>query len=142
MTEAGMASNELSKRSSIPPCPGRILPLSLICNCRFRRLSTRSPHVPNITTVSASPNHSHLSSDGSKQAKSVKRPRRPILLRRNPPTTCSERCAGTVCDDRKANRNSKLRSRWPKGIRIRTTEACPHRPRRCCKMLRVGKPGH
>ena len=69
MTEAGMASNELSKRSSIPPCPGRILPLSLICNCRFRRLSTRSPHVPNITTVSASPNHSHLPSDGSKQAK-------------------------------------------------------------------------
>ena len=32
MTAAGMAISEESNRSSIPPCPGRIRPLSLMPN--------------------------------------------------------------------------------------------------------------
>ena len=52
-----MASNELSKRSSAPPCPGRNLPLSLTPSVRFNWLSTKSPHVPNTTTTVAIPNH-------------------------------------------------------------------------------------
>ena len=62
MTAAGIASSEESKRSSIPPCPGRMLPLSLMPKVRLKRLSTRSPHVPNTTTTSPSPNHTGIAS--------------------------------------------------------------------------------
>lgn len=57
MTAAGMAMSELSNLSSIPPCPGRMLPESFIPSLRLRRDSVRSPHVPNITTIIASPPH-------------------------------------------------------------------------------------
>ena len=46
-----MAMSELSKRSSIPPCPGRMLPESFMPSWRFISDSTRSPHVPNTTTT-------------------------------------------------------------------------------------------
>ena len=52
-----MAMSEESKRSSIPPWPGRMLPLSLIPIVRLKSDSTRSPHVPNTTTTSPKPNH-------------------------------------------------------------------------------------
>ena len=55
MTTAGMAMREESKRSSIPPCPGIMLPESLMPSRRFRSDSTRSPHVPKMTTTSAKP---------------------------------------------------------------------------------------
>ena len=52
-----MAMSELSKRSSIPPCPGRMLPESFMPSCRFISDSTRSPYVPNTTTTRAIPAH-------------------------------------------------------------------------------------
>ncbi len=55
MTAAGMASSELSKRSSMPPCPGRILPESLMPSRRLSSDSTKSPHVPITTTIKARP---------------------------------------------------------------------------------------
>ena len=57
MTAAGTAKSAESKRSSIPPWPGRILPESLIPRRRFSIDSKRSPHVPKITTTSARPAH-------------------------------------------------------------------------------------
>ena len=52
-----MAMRAESKRSSIPPCPGSIVPLSFIPSVRLKSDSTRSPHVPNTTTTNAKPNH-------------------------------------------------------------------------------------
>ncbi|EJX08234.1 hypothetical protein EVA_03654 [gut metagenome] len=52
-----MARREESKRSSIPPCPGNTFPLSLIPNWRLKRLSIKSPQVPNTQTVNPKPNH-------------------------------------------------------------------------------------
>ena len=52
--------SEESKRSSIPPCPGRILPLSFTPMVRLNRLSTKSPHVPNTATTKPNPIHSGM----------------------------------------------------------------------------------
>ncbi len=40
---AGTANSRLSTRSRNPPCPGRLLPLSLVFSARLSRLSDRSP---------------------------------------------------------------------------------------------------
>ena len=56
-TAAGTAISVLSNLSNRPPCPGSIFPESLMPILRFIRDSTRSPHVPNTTTVNASPIH-------------------------------------------------------------------------------------
>ena len=53
-----MAIREESKRSSMPPWPGKMLPLSLIPNVRLNNDSTKSPQVPNTTTTKPKPNHS------------------------------------------------------------------------------------
>ena len=65
MTAAGMASNDESKRSSMPPWPGSMLPLSLMPKVRLKRLSTRSPQVPNTVTTSPRPIHSYMLSPTS-----------------------------------------------------------------------------
>jgi len=56
MYAAGTAIRKLSKRSNIPPCPGRILPESLTSRVRLNKDSTRSPQVPKMNTVTAKPN--------------------------------------------------------------------------------------
>ena len=73
ITAAGMASSELSKRSSIPPCPGNMLLESLMPTFLFSSDSTRSPHVPKMTTTTANPAHSRWLSIGvSVSAKGMK----------------------------------------------------------------------
>ena len=73
ITAAGMASSALSKRSSIPPCPGKIFPESFMPTFRFSSDSTRSPHVPKTTTTTANPAHSRwLSVSDSVSAKGTK----------------------------------------------------------------------
>lgn len=56
-TAAGMAIRVLSKRSKKPPCPGSTFPESFIPILLLINDSTKSPHVPKTTTVSASPIH-------------------------------------------------------------------------------------
>lgn len=70
-TAAGTAIKVLSKRSSIPPCPGRILLESLMPRVRFISDSVRSPHVPNTTTVSPSPIHTPVLRNVKKCAKTM-----------------------------------------------------------------------
>ena len=55
MTAAGMAINEESNLSSMPPWPGRRLPLSLTPRVRLSNDSTKSPKVPNTTTTKPNP---------------------------------------------------------------------------------------
>ena len=64
-----MAIMALSKRSNMPPCPGKILPESLIPSWRFMSDSVKSPHVPKTTTVNANPAHSAMDKNGKKWAK-------------------------------------------------------------------------
>ena len=59
---AGTANNTLSKRSSQPPWPGRILPESLTLSERLMSDSHKSPQVPKIEQVSANPIHCQVSS--------------------------------------------------------------------------------
>ena len=66
---AGTAIIVLSKRSSTPPCPGRIVPESLIPNWRFIKDSVKSPQVPKITTTIAIPTHTIVGRIGKKCAK-------------------------------------------------------------------------
>ena len=49
----GIANNNPSNRSKIPPCPGKIFPESLMFRLLFIKLSTKSPSVPVITTINA-----------------------------------------------------------------------------------------
>lgn len=42
-----------SKRSKMPPWPGRMLPESLTCTERLNMDSTKSPHVPIVATIAA-----------------------------------------------------------------------------------------
>lgn len=47
----GDTKRRLSMRSSIPPCPGKIFPESLIPIALLMSDSHRSPHVENIDTM-------------------------------------------------------------------------------------------
>ena len=47
----GATNNKLSNLSNIPPCPGIILPLSLVLTCLLNFDSTRSPVVPNMEAI-------------------------------------------------------------------------------------------
>ena len=60
----------LSKRSSTPPCPGRIFPESLMPKWRFIKDSVKSPQVPNRTTVKAMPTQAIVDMIGKKCASS------------------------------------------------------------------------
>ena len=66
MTAAGIAMIALSKRSSIPPCPGRMLPESLIPKWRFINDSVKSPQVPNKTTTNDIPTQAIVDMIGKK----------------------------------------------------------------------------
>ena len=48
-TNTGAAKKSESKRSSTPPCPGRILPLSLMPKYRLNMDSVKSPKVDETT---------------------------------------------------------------------------------------------
>lgn len=54
-----MARKAESKRSNTPPCPGRIDPESFTEQLRLNKDSTRSPKVPNSTTMKAKPTQCH-----------------------------------------------------------------------------------
>ena len=49
----GLANIILSSRSSIPPCPGIITPLSLTLYSRLNLDSIKSPNVPNTLIIIA-----------------------------------------------------------------------------------------
>ena len=49
--------NKPSNRSKKPPCPGRLLPESLISILRFKSDSTKSPYTPPMMMIMQIPNH-------------------------------------------------------------------------------------
>ena len=51
----GATNITLSNRSSMPPCPGIIVPLSFTFAIRLNLDSIKSPMVPKIPTISAKP---------------------------------------------------------------------------------------
>ena len=60
MTLAGMANRLLSIRSSMPPCPGMILPKSLTPMHRLIREANKSPVTPVSAMTNAKPIHSQV----------------------------------------------------------------------------------
>lgn len=66
MPIATEANNMLSKRSKIPPCPGKIVPESFTPKLRFNNDSLKSPKVAKITIISEKPNHWYRLNEVSK----------------------------------------------------------------------------
>ena len=86
-TSAGAAAVTLSMRSSMPPCPGNTLPLSLRPTARLSMLSVRSPTMDTAATATQVSTNGH-DFDGKQVAAPRTTP--PARWRAMPPNTPSQ----------------------------------------------------
>jgi len=85
VTINGAESNKPSKRSKKPPCPGIVLPESLMAMLLLKRDSTKSPNVP-ATTISAPIQYQAHSSN---ERKYIPRKKATMAAKKAPPTAPS-----------------------------------------------------
>ena len=80
----GVIRMVLSNRSNIPPCPGIACPESFTPILRLLKLSSKSPNVPNITTISENMNHCQIFKSGISNEKTNPEIKAPTAPPKNP----------------------------------------------------------